>query len=172
MKVSEKGKFWIKMSITAVFGILIPLLYLIIRHNLFQTQIKITLGLWGLIAILFVALAITVLIKFYVSGLKTKWTLGKQIVEGFVKLIMPIAIFIVALNILKDYSNQLLEFCWVLIPCEIIAVIVNPLPKWAFDNNVEGLGEITDKVFSRGKNNTTEGGETQWFMFIMINMAF
>lgn len=154
--MNTKTAFWIRLAVMVVVGILTPLLYLIIKYNLFGKSIKITIGLWGLIAIIFIALALVVLIKFYVSGLKTKFSYGKQLIDGICKLILPITIFVIAMIVLKDYTNQLIDFCWVLLPCEIVAVIVNPLPKWAFDNNVDGMGEIADKVFKR--NSTQEQG--------------
>lgn len=148
-KLNTKTAFWIRFSIMVAVGIITPILYLIIRYNLFQKQLKVTIGLWGLVAVCFIALAIVVLVKTYVSGLKTKFSYFKQLIDGFCKLLLPIVIFVFAVYILRSYANQLLEFCWVLIPCEIVAIAVNPLPKWAFDNNVDGLGEIADKVFTR-----------------------
>ena len=146
-----KPAFWIRFAVMLVVGLLTPVLYLIIRYNLFQKELKITIGLWGLVAICFVALAIVVLIKTYVSGLKTKFSFWKQLIDGFCKLLLPIILFVVSLYILQSYTKQLLEFCWVLLPCELVAIIVNPLPKWVFDNNIDGMGEIADKIFSRNK---------------------
>lgn len=33
----------------------------------------------------------------------------------------------------------------------MIAIVINPFPKWCFDNNVEGLVEIGDRIFHRGE---------------------
>lgn len=148
---NSKCGFWVRLVAMVVVGVVIPVLYLIIRYNLFQKDIKITIGLWGLVAICFVALAIIVLVKYYVSGLKTKFSYGKQIIDGFCKLLLPIIVFVVAMYVLKNYTDKMVELCWVLLPCEFVAILINPLPKWAFDNNVEGLGEIADKVFNRNK---------------------
>lgn len=153
---NSKGGFWTRFAIMVAVGILTPIIYLIVRYNLFQKDLKITIGLWGFVAICFIALALIVLIKYYVSGLKTKFSYGKQIVDGVCKLLLPIVLFVLAMYVLRNYTNQLIEFCWVLLPCELVAIIINPLPKWAFDNNVEGLSEIADKVFSRNKGETEQ----------------
>lgn len=151
-----KCGFWVRFATMLAVGVLTPILYLIIRYKLFQKELKITIGLWGLVAICFIALSLVVLIKYYVSGLKTKYSYWKQLLDGFCKLLLPIIIFVVSMYMLKNYTQQLLDFCWILIPCEIVAIMVNPLPKRVFDNNVDGIGEIADKVFSRNK-----GGEEQ-----------
>ena len=152
---NSKCGFWVRFATMVVVGVLTPIIYLIIKYDLFNKQPKITLGLWGFIAVCFVALAIIVLIKFYVSGVKTKYSWWKQLIDGFCKLIIPIVIFAVLMYVGKNYTTHLVELCWVLIPCELVAIMVNPLPKWAFDNNVEGLSEIANKIFTR--NN--KGGE-------------
>ena len=148
--------FWIRFATMSAVGILTPILYLLIRYNLFQRELKITLGLMGVVALAFICLAFIVLIRYYVSGMKTKYSWFKQLLDGFSKLIIPIIVFVAVMYVGKHYTAQLIEFCWVLIPCELVAIAVNPLPKWAFDNNVEGLSEITEKIFSRNK-----GGEQE-----------
>lgn len=143
--------FWVRFATMVAVGILTPILYLVIRYNLFQRELKITLGLMGVVALAFICLSIIVLIRYYVSGVKTKYSWFKQLLDGISKIIIPIGIFVAIMYVGKHYTTQLVELCWILIPCELVAIMVNPLPKWAFDNNVEGLSEIADKVFNRNK---------------------
>jgi len=91
---------------------------------------------------------ISVLIKFYLDGMKCKYSLFKQILQGIIKLILPLLLLLVSLVWLGDNISILKEALYVIIPCELVAIIVNPLPKWCFDNNVDGMSEIADKVLN------------------------
>lgn len=95
--------------------------------------------------------AITVLIKFYLDGMKTKYSWFKQVLEGVIKLILPLTLVLLIFLWLGDNIKMVKEALYIIIPCELVAICVNPLPKWCFDNNVEGMGEIADKIFHKNK---------------------
>lgn len=108
-----------------------------------------------LIISVLIAVIIT-LIKYYISGLKTRYSRIKQVLEGFIKVIIPILIllglviwFKVEAEWILSQTNILIELLLVFLVSEGIAIVINPLPKWAFDNNVEGLSEIADKIFNK-----------------------
>lgn len=151
-KKKSKKVFALQLALFLAFCLVIPVIYFAIRFNLFTQITKTQIGLWGVILIIIIFAIVVVLIKFYLAGLKTKWTLLKQIVEGLVKLILPLIVVQALLILMKNDIDKLVECMWVFLPCELVAIVVNPLPKWCFDNNVDGLGEITDKVFKRGDN--------------------
>lgn len=126
-----------------------PIIYLIIRYRLFEVKTTVQLNLWQIVAILFFGIVITTIGYYCVSALKTKYFWWKQIVVGVVKLIIPLSIALVITTWLSNNINILKEFLIVTIICESIAIVINPLPKWCFENNIEGLVEIGDKVFHR-----------------------
>lgn len=142
-------KFIIQFIIFIAFGILAPILYLTIRFNLFQTTSRLQIGIWGIIVIGIIIGSISVLIKYYLDGMKTKYSLFKQILQGVIKLILPLLLFLIILIFMKDNIKLMIESLLVIIPCEIIAIVVNPLPKWCFENNVNGIIAITDKIFRK-----------------------
>lgn len=92
---------------------------------------------------------VSVLIKFYLDGMKTKYSLVKQILEGVIKLILPLSLFLIIIIWLGDNIDMIKEALYVIIPCELVAIVVNPLPKWCFDNNIEGISEIADKILHK-----------------------
>lgn len=147
-----KKSFYARLASFLVLAIVVPCSYLIIRFHLFTQTSAMQLGIWGIICIGIIFLSISVLIKFYLDGMKHKYSYFKQILSGIVKLILPMGVILLLCTWLKDNMSQLIEVLYVLLPCEFGAILVNPLPKWCFDNNVEGLGEIYDKVMSRGKD--------------------
>ena len=51
---------------------------------------------------------------------------------------------------LVDNINLFIEAISVILGFETVAIIINPLSKWAFDNNVDGIVSIADKIFKKG----------------------
>lgn len=92
---------------------------------------------------------ICVLIKFYLDGMKCKYSIFKQILQGIIRLILPLTIALLVLMWLGDNIKMLKEALYVFIPCEMVAIVINPFPKWCFDNNIDGITQIADKVLRR-----------------------
>ena len=124
---------------------------MIVRFHLFQTTTKLQVGLAGIVVIGIMIGVISVLIKFYLEGMKCKYSIFKQILQGIIKLILPLTLLLVTLIWLGDNVNMIKESLYIIIPCELVAIVVNPLPKWCFDNNVEGITEIADKILNKNK---------------------
>ena len=122
---------------------------MIVRFHLFQTTTKLQVGLAGIVVIGIMMGVITVLIRFYLDGMKTKYSLLKQILQGIMKLILPLGLLLATLIWLGDNVNMIKEALYIIIPCEMVAIVVNPLPRWCFENNVEGISEIADKIFNK-----------------------
>lgn len=152
-KKKERNKFIILFITFILFSIVAPCIYLIVRFNLFTQASKLQIGFWGFVVFGIIIVAINILANMYLEGLKTKWHIGKQIVSGFCRFILPMILVLLIITWLRDNLSYIVEALYVIIPCECVAIVVNPLPKWCFYNNVDGLGEIIDKVFKR--NNTT-----------------
>lgn len=152
MKESRKV-FVIRFITFLVFSLIAPITYLIVRFDLFTITSSLQIGLWGVILFIIMVSVVVVLIKFYLDGMKTRYSLLKQIVSGFCKLILPLAIVLVLLVWMRDNINLVIESLLVIIPCEAVAIVVNPLPKRAFDNNVEGIGKFVDSVLAKREEN-------------------
>lgn len=143
----NKALFYIQLALFLIFFIILPLTYTIIKYKPFQMVQKTKIGIAELIVCIMVFVLVSLFIKFYLDGMKTKWSWFKQILLGILKVILPMLILYLIVFILKDHTDVLLDVLTITIPSELIAIIVNPLPKWAFDNNVDGLGIIVDKIF-------------------------
>ena len=144
--MSEKQKFSIRMTLFLLFSLIIPSVYLIIKFDLFHATERLKIGIAEIIIIAIFIGVLTVLIKYYIDGLKTKYSMLKQILQGIIKLILPLGLFLLIIIFMQNNIDIIKQALYILIPCEFIAIIVNPLPKWCFDNNVEGMSEIFDKV--------------------------
>ena len=139
-------KFIIRMTLFLLFSLVAPCIYLIVRFNLFKADNRLKIGIAEIIVIGIFLSVLVVLIKYYLDGLKTKYSMVKQILQGVIKLILPLCLFLAIIIFLQNNVDIIKQALYVIIPCEFIAIIVNPLPKWCFDNNVEGMGEIFDKI--------------------------
>lgn len=142
-------KFVIRLSLFLLFALIGPCVYLIVKFDLFKTTSKLQVGIWGIVVISMLLGVVGVLIKYYIEGMKAKYSLLKQILLGVIKLILPLVLCLVVITWLDDNINLIKEFLYILIPCELVAIVINPLPKWCFENNVEGIGEIADKILHK-----------------------
>lgn len=145
-KLSPRAVFAIRFVFFILFAFVAPIGHILGKYQPFNYTEKLSVGFAGLVIIAILLLGLKFLVEFYLNGVKTKYSLVKQIVSGFTKLILPMCIVAGLVLVLAKYAEQVLSICVVLIPCEMIAIVVNPLPKWAFENNVEGLANITEKV--------------------------
>ena len=135
----SKKQFWARLSLYVVFGAIIPVSFLTWRFKLFEvvqeTTSKVTIGGWGLIAILFIAFFFIKLMKAIRKGMP--FSIGRQILDGFSKTIIPLIVAAVCVYMMKDLMKELFQFLCVVIFCEMVAVCVNPLPQWAHENHIE-----------------------------------
>lgn len=146
----SKKEFWVRLSIYILFGGALPFAFLIWRFKLFSKVSKLSIGGWGIIAVIFISVFFIKLIKAVRKGLP--FSLVSQILEGICKIIIPLLIGAFCCYYLKDIMEEVFQFLWVLIVCESIAIVVNPIPKWAHENkndslieNLKALGLNLDK---------------------------
>ena len=147
--------FIIRLIAFLMAALVLPCIYLAIRFNLFKS--KMAISIWGIIIIGLILIVVSAMIKFYLAGMKTKWSYLKQILEGFIKVILPILFILVVvvwaktkLQWLVENINLFIEAICIILGFETVAIIINPLSKWAFDNNVDGIVSIADKIFKKG----------------------
>lgn len=146
----SKKEFWIRLPIYILFGGALPFAFLIWRFKLFSKVSKLSIGGWGIIAVIFISVFFIKLIKAVRKGLP--FSLVSQILEGVCKIIIPLLVGAFCCYYLKDMMEEVFQFLWVLIICESIAIVVNPIPKWAHENkndslieNLKALGLNLDK---------------------------
>ena len=153
----SKKVFLLRMVLFLIFSVGIPFTYLTIKYDLFKPTTSIQVGFWGVFAFALLCVVVFVMIRSYIIAMKTKYSYLKQILEGFIKVVLPIIFVIVACKYLENNMKMVVEAMYIILPCEIVAILINPLPKWCYDNNVEGIMEISEKVFRRKKEIDNEG---------------
>lgn len=150
----ENKSFLIRFILFLLFSLAFPIVYISIRFHLFTN--KQIVSIWGIIILIIILCVVVVMIKFYLDGMKTKFSYVKQILIGVIKVLIPIAIVWLLCFWIKTKASVFLssidlmvETLAVIFVSETFAIIINPLPKWAFENNVDGLVQITDKILRR-----------------------
>ena len=151
-----KKEFITRLALFLAFSLVAPIVYIYTRCSLWKQTTQVSF--WFVVLIIIVVVVVAVLIKYYLDGMKTKYSYLKQILEGVVKVILPLAsVLFIAIwfkgkaEWLVANTNLFIEILLVVLASESIAIVINPLPRWAFDNNVDGLVQITDKILHKGE---------------------
>ncbi|MBR6515949.1 MAG: hypothetical protein IKT40_03745 [Bacilli bacterium] len=142
----SKKLFWIRLISYAVIGGGIPLFFLIWRFNLFSKVSKLSIGGWGMVAILFIGIFFIKMMKAIRKGLP--FSFGTQILEGMFKVTIPLLIATVIIYVMRNSVEELFQFFFVLLFCETIAMIVNPIPQWAHENKIEEQESSAKRILS------------------------
>lgn len=140
----SKKEFWIRLILYILFGGLIPFIFLVWRFNLFGKVSSISIGGWGIVAIIFIAIFFAKLFKAVREGLP--YSIWTQILDGIVKVIIPLVAVAISVYLFKDLMMQIFQFLMVVIICELVAIPVNPIPKWANSNRIEQENNSTKKL--------------------------
>lgn len=131
----NKKEFWYRFSVYILFGLLIPATFLIWRFKLFEKVSKVSVGGWGIVAVIFVAIFFISMLKAIRKGMP--FSITTQIIEGFCKLIIPLIIACTCIYFMQDLMKEMYQFLLVLILSETVAIVVNPIPQWAHENKIE-----------------------------------
>jgi len=147
-------EFWIRFASWTILSLIIPVVYIFTMTNLVNTVNKVSV--WGLILIAIAVLFFIKLWGYMKQGLP--YSMGIQVVSGIVKIILPLLALYGVVYIVRLKVNEILLafrsieiFLYVLIPCEIAAIPINPFPKWIYLNQ--------DKVFIQRFNKAMKKGE-------------
>lgn len=135
----EKIIFWVRALIWLIFALIIPLTFICYKFKLFQTTTttKVAFGGRGIIAIIILFFFIKALIGYVKKGLP--YSMTTQCLDGFVKVVLPLLAIIligyIMLTTFKDGLSPFLITMGVILGCEIVAIPVNPFPKWIYESN-------------------------------------
>ena len=144
MEKMSKKAFWLRFSLFFLFAFVIPFTFLTWRFKLFSKVTKLSIGGWGLIAIIFGAVFFIGLIKAVRKGLP--FSMLSQVLEGICKVIIPILTALLIVNAMQDSIKEMYYFLCVLLFSETIAIVVNPLPQWAHENKIEFENKRTSRL--------------------------
>ena len=132
-----KTVFWSRFVSWAMFACVLPFTFIVWRFKLFGKISSLQIGGWGIIAILIVAIFVFSIIRYIKLAFKGRYSLTGQILSGVCKIILPLVVFMIMLTALRNSIDLMLQALGCVIACEVIALPLNPLPKWAYDMQKE-----------------------------------
>ena len=156
--------FWTRFASWALFACVLPFVFIVWRFKLFQSISKIQIGGWGMIAILIVVVFVFSVLKYVRIALNAKHTMVGQILGGVCKVVLPLLAALCILYSVRDNVSLMIQVLGCVTICETIAIPINPLPKWAYEQQKDVRAEerkeatdyLIDKFFNKKKE--VEGG--------------
>ena len=131
-----KKIFIVRVCLYILFGLILPSAFIIWRYDLFKTVSKVNLSGWAIVLGIIV-LTFTIITLRYILHAK-KYSYTKQIIKGVCSIILPLLFIIFVLYSARNTIDQLLQVLGCVTICETIAIVINPLEKWAYK---QSLGE-------------------------------
>lgn len=126
------------------FSCIIPIVTFSVKFGLFKTNPVVTDSLgnvvsdgsaklngWGIIACLIVFLTVSSIIKEVIAAYPG-YSLTKQWLTGFTKVVFPLIIAFVLCLFIKNTMQQLTFCLGTVAVCQFIAIPLNPLPGWRY----------------------------------------
>ena len=155
-----KTTFWSRFVLWALCAGVLPFLFIVLRFKLFSKVSQLQIGGWGIIAIILAAFFILTIIRYIKLAFSAKYSLTGQILGGICKIILPLGVFMAILVSVRDSVDTMIQVMGVVIACELVAIPLNPLPKWAHDmqkdvrdsEKKEAMDYLLDGFFKRKKD--------------------
>ena len=145
----EQKVFVVRFALFTVFALILPIIFIGWRYELFRKVGKVSLSGWGLIAII-----IAIFFVRYVAKMVKRvepYSMFNQIVTGFRKIILPLFVLFILLNTIRGSIDLFMQALEVTIISEAIGIPINPLPKWANDHDIEKQETFIDKFVKKTK---------------------
>lgn len=163
---NPKAVFWMRFVAFFLFACALPFAFIVWRFDLFKSVSKIQIGGWGILAILLVVVFVFVVLRYVKMAINAKYSLTAQVLGGICRVILPLVAVLVILYCVRNEINLLLQVLGCITLCEFIAIPLNPLPQWAYeqqkDVKAEDRKETVDYLldqFFKKKNENQGGGQ-------------
>ena len=141
--MNNKKVFIIRLVLFTIFSCIAPFLFIAFRYDLFRKVSDMSLSGWGLIAILIVFFFAKYVLKMLKLGLP--YSMFTQCITGILKVVLPLVILLWCVTAIRNSIDMFIQALGFTIACEIIAIPINPLPKWLESVQMEKMGEKMKK---------------------------
>ena len=131
--MSEKNMFILRVVLWNIFGWVIPIGFIIYRFNLFQKVSQINLNGGIILCAIIFFIFLIVLLSYIIKS--KKYSYIKQILKGVIFLIIPLALVFICLYYARNMIDRLLQIVGCLLISETIAIVVNPMEEWTYEQS-------------------------------------
>lgn len=159
--------FWLRMIGYIGAGVAAPITTFSIKFGLFNTYgyekvvdemgnvtgVHVALNGWGIVSVFIAGLFFINLIKEIIEAY-SGYSFAKQCLVGIYKKILPLAIAIGVCYFLRGVIDQIIFCLTTLGICQIVAIPLDPLPKWSADHGKESYEDLIARgieMFKRRK---------------------
>ena len=150
----NKKIFLVRILLWSLFSCVIPVGFIAWRYDLFDKVGKVQLSGWGLIAIIIIFAFLYVLTKYIRAGF-VEWSMTKQIVDGVVKVLIPLGALLALCISLRNSLDIFIQALSCVLLSEVIAIPINPFPQWVWEKSKGRFEGMVD--FVANKFNNKEG---------------
>lgn len=101
--------------------------------NVIKTP-SIALNGWGIIGCIIIGLTAVSIMKEIIAAYPT-YSLTKQVFVGVTKTVIPLAVIWLTCYFLNGVISEVMFCLGTVIICRLVAIPLNPLPKWRYEKN-------------------------------------
>lgn len=145
----SKKVFWTRFGLWVLFSVIAPCGFIIWRYDLFKVTSKVQLGGWGFIAVIIASVFAFSLWRYIKRAMGKSYSYVWQIISGIVKICLPLMLLMLAVQSIQNSVEYFTQFMGVTIICELIAIPLNPMPKWVYIKTGEATYDAIDYYFKK-----------------------
>lgn len=124
-------------------AIIMPILVVNHKYHLFVKTEADTIRFtgWILVGAIILFAGLYVLCSYVIEAFSVKYRWWVKWLKGFQRIILPLGIMYVLTDVIADNIVDIQKVLWWIIFFEIIAIIINPFPKWIYQHKNKDLRE-------------------------------
>lgn len=147
-----KGIFASRLIGWLVCGALAPIGFIAWRFDLFTPKPK--FGGWFLVCGIILFIFTNQLLKYIRESNEDEFKYSTQIIDGLYKVIFPLVCILMTLYVVRSSIDLIIQVLWVVLLCESLAITINPLGKYAFENKEvnKAKAEARKEAIKKWKN--------------------
>lgn len=131
-----KKEFTSKLIAWLLVAVVAPFAIIAWKYDLFGGGKSKFTG-WALIALVILGILAFVLIGYVLKLIK--WSMWKQVLGGIRNIILPLVLLYFGCNLIAENIVTLRTTILMITICEMIAIPINPFPKWIYERNKQEL---------------------------------
>lgn len=147
-KIKERRIFIARIIAWILLSCVTPVVFIGWRYKLFDKAGSLQLSGWGLIAIIIICVFLYTMVKYIRAGF-TEWSMIRQIVDGIVKVILPLAALLAVVIGIRNSLETFIQALSCVLICEVISVPLNPFPEWVWKKSKGRFESTVDYIADR-----------------------
>ena len=148
MDKKEKRIFILRVIGWLTLSCILPVVFIGWRFKLFEGNNSLQLSGWGLIAVIIIAVFLYTLVRYIRAGF-TEWSMLKQIVNGIVRILLPLAAILAIVVSIRNSVETFIQALSCVLICEVISIPLNPFPEWIWKKSKGKFESTVDYIADR-----------------------